>query len=278
MCTLPVFKRICRESYSPPEAVYDALRGRGMDLVTLTDHDSIDGVEALRHLPGFFVSEEVTCRAPSGAEVHVGVYGITERQHAELQRRRTDLPRFVAYTEEQGLFAAINHPFSSLTGRRAADDFRVFRWFRGLEVLNAHLPPLNNQLAERLADRDSHVAVGGSDAHTVPSAGSAWTEVPGARTAAEFLSGLRRGHGRVGGHSGTYGKLTRDVLRIAWALMAERPWTCVLAPLLAAAPLFTLADFAAERAFAVKWSSEVLEGRDESRLGAKASPAEECVV
>ena len=45
MCTLPVLKRLCRESYSPPEAVYHTLRRRGMDLVTLTDHDSIDGAE-----------------------------------------------------------------------------------------------------------------------------------------------------------------------------------------------------------------------------------------
>ena len=58
-----------------------------MDIVTITDHDSIDGWRELMDvrpdaadiLPG----EEVSCRLPDGdIEVHLGVYGITERLHA----------------------------------------------------------------------------------------------------------------------------------------------------------------------------------------------------
>ncbi|HUI41215.1 MAG TPA: PHP-associated domain-containing protein [Terriglobia bacterium] len=278
MCTLPALKGLCRESYSPPEAVYNVLRRRGMNLVTLTDHDSIDGAEALRSRPDFFLSEEVTCTAPSGAELHVGVYGITERQHLELQRRRTDLPRFVAYMGEERLFAAVNHPFSALTGRRRADDYEHFRRFRGLEVLNAHLPRTNNRLAERLATRESQVAVGGSDAHTVESAGSAWTEVPGARSPGEYLAGLRRGRGRVAGRSGTYSKLTRDVLRIAAALMREKRWTCALAPLLVAVPLFTLANLAIEHAFARKWGHLIIEGTAQPEFATRNLPAEDFVA
>jgi hypothetical protein len=65
-CTTPFFNKICRESYSDPDEVYALLRDRGMDLVTLTDHDSIEGAEKLRHHPNFFISEELTCRMPSG--------------------------------------------------------------------------------------------------------------------------------------------------------------------------------------------------------------------
>src|SRR5882672_6509704 len=89
-CNIPFFNVFCRESYSDPEEVYHALKRKGMDLVTLTDHDSIEGAERLRRYADFFVSEEVTCRMPSGASVHVGVYNITERQHVEIQRRRND--------------------------------------------------------------------------------------------------------------------------------------------------------------------------------------------
>ena len=60
MCTVPLFNRICRESYNDPHRLYAALRQRGMDLVTVTDHDSIDAVEPLRHHPDFFLSEEVS--------------------------------------------------------------------------------------------------------------------------------------------------------------------------------------------------------------------------
>ncbi len=42
MCTVPLLRRVCRESYNEPRAVYEKLKRLGMDLVTLTDHDSID--------------------------------------------------------------------------------------------------------------------------------------------------------------------------------------------------------------------------------------------
>ncbi len=59
-------------------------------MVTITDHDSIDAAEVLRRHADFFLSEEATVRMPSGTEMHLGVYGITERDHVEIQRRRSD--------------------------------------------------------------------------------------------------------------------------------------------------------------------------------------------
>src|SRR5450631_93323 len=103
MCTVPVFKRICRESYTQPAHLYETLKRRGMDLVTVSDHDSIDAAEALRHHADFFLSEEVSCRTSRGTELHVGVYGITERDHIEMQRRRGDLTSLFPFLEERGL-------------------------------------------------------------------------------------------------------------------------------------------------------------------------------
>jgi len=88
MCTLPWLHRVVRESYNQPEELYQLLERCGMDLVTVTDHDSIDAAESMRRHPDFFLSEEVTCQTPSGNCVHVGVYDISERDHMEIQRRR----------------------------------------------------------------------------------------------------------------------------------------------------------------------------------------------
>ena len=82
MFSVPGLNRICRESYNDPAEVYDRLKRMSMSLVTITDHDSIDGAETLRRHPDFFLSEEVTVRMPSGTEMHMGVYGITERNSA----------------------------------------------------------------------------------------------------------------------------------------------------------------------------------------------------
>ena len=99
----------------------------GMGLVTVTDHDSIDAAEALRHHPDFFLSQEVTCHMPSGNELHIGVYDITERQHIMLQRLAADLPGLLAYLREQHLLFSANHIFSGLTGRRNQNDFEWFQ-------------------------------------------------------------------------------------------------------------------------------------------------------
>jgi len=254
MATVPVLRRFCRECYNPPEALYERLKGLGLDLVTVTDHDSIDAGGSLRRHPDFFVSEEATCRAPSGSEVHVGVYDITESQHVEIQRRRNDLPRLVAYLEEQRVFFSVNHIFSALTGRRAADDFDWFEsCFPAVEVLNGHLLARNNHLAARLAAHARRIAVGGSDAHSLSSAGTVWTEVREARNKAEFLEGLREGRAQVHGESGNYWKLTLDVLAISAEMFRENPFKLLFAPFLVGIPAVTLINHLLERRFARKW-------------------------
>src|SRR5579863_8336583 len=154
MCTVPVFRRICRESYNDPAEVYSTLKRRGMDLVTVTDHDSIDSSESLRHHPDFFLSEEVTCRTSRGTELHVGVYDIRERDHIEIERRRDDLGALFAYFGERELLFAINHAFSALTGARAEADFDEFaERFPAVEILNGQILAAANRHAEGFATR-----------------------------------------------------------------------------------------------------------------------------
>ena len=256
MFELPGLGPICRESYSAPADVYSAVRSRGMDLVTLTDHDSIDGAESLRRFPCFFLSEEVTCRMPSGTQAHIGVYDITERQHVEIQRRRNDLPRLLAYFNDQRLFFSVNHLFSGLTGRRALEDFDCFEsFFPAYETRNGQMLPSHNRSADEVARRLGKAAVGGSDAHALASAGTAYTIVPGARTKAEFLRGLRAGRGVAAGEHGGYRKLTRDVFAIVAAMMRHNPWASLLLPLVPAVPVYTLGVMLQEALFERRWSA-----------------------
>lgn len=110
-CTTPIVRKFCRESYSDPQKVYAQLQLRGMNLITLTDHDSIEGAEQLRRHPNVFISEELTCRMPSGTEVHIGAYDLSERQHIQLQQRRNDLVALLMYLTERRIFFSINHGF-----------------------------------------------------------------------------------------------------------------------------------------------------------------------
>jgi predicted metal-dependent phosphoesterase TrpH len=254
MCTVPVLRRICRESYSDPLAVYEVLKQRGMDLVTVTDHDSIGAAESLRHYPDFFLSEEVTCHTPGGTELHMGVYDIQERHHLELQRRRDDLPSLLSYLREQALFFSINHVFSGLTGRRTGPDFELFgECFPAVETLNGQMLPSCNEAAGGFASRWRKAVVGGSDAHTLRSLGLTYTEVAGARSRRDFLEGLRQSRGVVAGRSGNYWKMTGTVWTVGWCLMGAQPLAWFLFPLMAAVPMVTLANVLYETTFAAKW-------------------------
>ena len=262
MCTIPLLRHVCRESYNEPLAVYEKLKRLGMDLVTITDHDSIDAAEALRARPDFFLSEEATCRLPSGTELHIGVYDIAERDHVEIQRRRNDFESLSAWLRERNLLFSANHVFSSLTGRRALADFELFESeFPALETRNGHMLALANENAAALADFSAKAEVGGSDAHAMASVGCAWTVVRNARTRQEYIEGLRRGLGKVRGETGGYWKLTRDVLTIGGQMLLHNPLTLPLAPLAVGVPLIMAGNFAKESLFARWWMARYLRAR-----------------
>jgi predicted metal-dependent phosphoesterase TrpH len=267
MFNAPGLDRICRESYNDPAEVYGRLKRMSMSIVTITDHDSIEGTEALRHHSDFFLSEEVTVRMPSGTEMHMGVYSITERDHVEIQRRRNDFIALLMYLTERKLFFSANHVFSGLTGRREEEDFHWFAsYVPAFETRNGQMWPKANESAARLAARLGKIAIAGSDSHTLAGVGHTFTEVPGARTVDEFFAGLRTGCGRIHGTHGSYGKLTADVFSIVRSLFWDKPWTLAASPLALLVPAFTAGHWLNEIRFCRKWSSAIESGKKRKRM------------
>jgi predicted metal-dependent phosphoesterase TrpH len=212
----PVLRHVGKDSYSSPRAVYDAARRRGMDLVTLSDHDTIAGALELRDLPGTFLSEEVTLvfdrHDPRDRVLHLGVLGLEERTHQGIADRRRDPTRLLAYLAEERLPWCVNHLFSPLTGPRETADFSwALRRAPAIETRNGMMPSRTNGFAALEARKRGLGELGGSDAHTLPSVARAWTEVPGARSAKEFLDGVREGRAVAAGREGSALLLTRDV-------------------------------------------------------------------
>ncbi len=267
MFNVPGLDRICRESYTDPAEVYERLKRMSMSIVTLTDHDSIEGAEALRQHPDFFLSEEVTVRMPSGTEMHMGVYGITERDHVEIQRRRNDFIALLMYLTERKLFFSANHVFSGLTGQRKEEDFQWFEsYVPAFETRNGQMWPEANESAAGLAARLGKIAIAGSDSHTIAGVGHTFTEVPGARTVDEFFAGLRAGRGRIHGVHGSYGKLTADVFSIVRSLFWDKPWTLAMSPLAVLVPVFTAGHWMNEIRFCRKWSAAMESGKKRGRM------------
>jgi predicted metal-dependent phosphoesterase TrpH len=259
MCNTPGLTRICRESYNQPEDVYQRCKQRGMSIVTVTDHDSIEAAEALRKYSDFFLSEEVTVRMPSGTEMHLGVYSISERDHTEIQRRRSDFIALLMYLTERKLFFSVNHVFSGLTGKREMEDFNWFAsYVPAFEVRNGQMWREANQSAEMLAKRLDKIGVAGSDSHTLSGVGMTFTQVPGSRTVDEFFMGLRSGRGVVHGAHGAYAKLTVDVWGFATSLIKERPLAAAILPFTVFVPAITAGHWLNEIRFCKKWAAQLL--------------------
>jgi len=262
---LPLLEHLGRECYSDPLEVYERALACGMDLVTLTDHDSIEGALRLAPLPNAFVSEEVTVRLDGGRQLHVNVFDLDERQHLAIQRRRDDPESLFAFLAEEELPASVNHLFSALTGERCLDDFRLpLGRLPLIEALNGAMPARHNERALALGRAVGMAGVGGSDAHSLAHVARAYTRVPGARTKAQFLEGLRCGLTLPLGRAGSYARLTSEVARIFVAGFADTARgflsgeasvprlaaIALLLPLLPLLPLFTLAVHTHELVFA----------------------------
>jgi predicted metal-dependent phosphoesterase TrpH len=279
----PVLRHLGRESYSTPEQVYELARRRGMDLVTLSDHDTIEGALQLSGRPDSFISEEVTCVLGGGRVVHLGVLDLKPPDHEAIQARRADVEALFAYLAERGLPVVLNHAFAALTGRREVFDLdRVLPHVTHIEAPNGMMPGPVNAAAERLAGAEGLPLVGGSDAHALQSVARAWTEVPRARTREEFLEGIRSGLCLPRGRSGSYAALTRDVASVfagGWRENASEALggdlgallrlggLALLSPVLPLLPFVTLWKYVGERRFAAQLES--------ARAGSSAAASEE---
>ncbi len=80
------------ECFVEPHDLYRRARQRGMAFVTISDHNCIRGALEIAHLPGVFVSVEITTYFPkTGCKVHVLASGIDESQFRAIQEVRANI-------------------------------------------------------------------------------------------------------------------------------------------------------------------------------------------
>jgi predicted metal-dependent phosphoesterase TrpH len=226
------FNHFMRESYNTPDSVLATAKKRGMDLVTITDHDQISGALALLDIDGdlalgerdrIIVGCEVTAEWPDiDLCVHINVLDITPAQHEEIQRHRGDVRQLMPYLRQQGIYTSLNHVASGINGPlTAAHLAAVLPWVDGLEVINGTRLPSQNRTAMCLAAATGKHTLGGGDSHTGRGIGLTWTEVPGARSREEFMQGLRAGRGIAGGAHGGVRTMMSDMWRFTGNFLAE---------------------------------------------------------
>jgi glycosyltransferase involved in cell wall biosynthesis/predicted metal-dependent phosphoesterase TrpH len=205
------------ECATPPEEVYALAKRRGMDFVTITDHDTIDGVLEIADRPDVFVSEELTAHFRGEPQaVHVLCYGITPEDHEWLQDHSGDVELCAAYLYERELACALAHPYYNVGAplhsrhrRRLAELFPVWETRNGARARELNLPA-----ATYVATRDS-IPIGGSDDHAGVDIGRTFTEAPAAATPADFLDHMRCGRVTARGKQGSAAKWAHAAIVLA---------------------------------------------------------------
>src|SRR5436190_4355312 len=215
------------DSYSDPRELHRHLVECGMDFVTITDHDTIDGCLEILNLPNTFISEQVTTYFPQDpCKIHLLVWGITEKQHDDIVILRDNIFSLQRYLQGAQIAHAVAHPLYSINGKLEVSHLErlilLFKHFEGINGLrDALLSELAQQLfgsltpekIEELAKKHNlaptheqawkKILVGGSDDHGGQFIATAYTETPRADSTDKFLEHIRTGKCQAHGHGGT---------------------------------------------------------------------------
>ncbi|MBV8199994.1 MAG: glycosyltransferase family 1 protein, partial [Acidobacteria bacterium] len=226
-----------------------------MDFVTLSDHDSIAGALEIAHLPGTFLSEEVTVEFPEdGCEIHCLAIGITEQQHRDIQALRRNVYELRDYFVAHQIVHSVAHPLYRVNDMLTLDQVeKLLVLFNRFEALNGIHDRRANDLVRRifggltrdmiedLSERHRlqpagptpwiKTFTGGSDDHGGHYIATTWTETTegdektaaaagtgnGAqgKDVAGYLDALRSGHHRPGGNTGSSKRLSQSLYSIA---------------------------------------------------------------
>ncbi|MEW6138246.1 MAG: glycosyltransferase [Thermodesulfobacteriota bacterium] len=229
----------CAESYTDPHFLYSRAKAKGMSLVTITDHNVIDGCLELTHKPDCFISEEITTYFPEDrCKIHVLAYNIDEKTHNEIQRLRENIYDLVEYLYGINVLTVVAHPLFSVNSKLTVEHFeKLLLMFKNFELNGARsedqnrclklvLSSLTAETIDRLADKHGMEPkipvpwmknlVGGSDDHSSLTIACRHTQVPGATNLDDFLMGIISGKAIVHGVESTPKTLGRNLYSIAY--------------------------------------------------------------
>lgn len=236
----------CPESFSEPKLIYDRQKRRGMDHVTITDHNSISGAMEIAHLPGAFVSVEITTYfVDSGCKVHVVALDVSEEQFNEINRLRKNILDLRDYLVAEKIAHFVAHPLYDLNKRLTVDLVeQLLLLFNVFEVRNGQrdarfnlfteelLTALTPKDIERMADRHGidplggrpwiKGMVGGSDDHGGMFLGRAYTVAMQGDTLEGFLSAVMERNTWAGGEDGNSLTIAHSIYSIAYRFFNER--------------------------------------------------------
>ncbi|CCO22425.1 glycosyltransferase [Maridesulfovibrio hydrothermalis] len=229
----------CPESFTEPLKIYERARARSMNMVTITDHNTINGSLEIAHLDNAFVSEEITTYFPEdGCKLHVLAYDITEEHHREFQKIRNNVFDLVVYLREQSIVHVLAHPLFAVNERLSTEHFeKSLLLFNSLELngtrdemqnsaIKSIVGSLTPEKIDSLSEKHSiepygstpwiKALTGGSDDHSGINIARVYTEITGVKNHREMLRAVADGKCVVQGTAATPHTMAHNIYGIAY--------------------------------------------------------------
>ncbi len=144
------------ESYTDPFYIYKKMKQCGMDYVTITDHNRIDGAQLLKtkYPEDVFISVESTAYFPEdGCKVHILIYDITSSQFEQIQDKRADIYQLRDYLKEEDIVHSVAHATYSVNGMLKLEHLeKLLLLFDVFEGLNGGRNSINNESWTKLLE------------------------------------------------------------------------------------------------------------------------------
>jgi glycosyltransferase involved in cell wall biosynthesis len=217
-----------------------------MDFVTITDHNAINGALEIGHLPGTFVSSEITAHFPeNGCKVHVVVLHISEAQFRVILDLRKNVYEMLAYLHSEKIAHFLAHPLYAQNDKLNQEILeKSLLLFTTVEIKNgcrAHrfngftkrlVASLNESVIQRLSNKHDlqpygttpwvKGIVGGSDDHGGLFIARAHTTVYDTPTIDGFIDAIRSGDSWADGEDGGPLTMAHSLYGIAHCFYRER--------------------------------------------------------
>ncbi len=229
-----------KESYTEPDKIFEECIAKNMDLVTITDHNRIDGALLLKakYPDKVFVSVESTAYFPEDhCKVHILIYDISTEQFAVIQQLRENIYELRDFLIDQDISHSVAHATYSVNGKltplhleKLILMFNVFEGINGARDIHGNtgwqnlLKGLTPQILAELQNKHGIIPsgetpwikgfTGGSDDHSGFFIGNTFT-VSGATDIKGFVNSISNCETFAEGRHNDFTGLTFSIYKIA---------------------------------------------------------------
>ena len=153
------------DSFSEPSKIVKMAKRKGLDVISITDHDNMKVYEKLPHISDITIVR--------GMEIKTDMGDITGLFLNEEVKSRGFFEVVDEIRKQDGI-VVLPHPF-----RRKCEPVKLAEHVDLVEVINARSRSLENVEAQKLCEKFDKKPITGSDAHTYFEIGRAVTETEG---------------------------------------------------------------------------------------------------